>query len=494
MSQKQLVAGEIREIPISMLKPDPLQPRQAFRQKPLNELANNIRSRGILQPITVVPANGKSYMIKMGERRYRAAQIAGLKTVPCTLDATLADSDAQDILIDQLSENDLRENLDPIERARAYDRLRDEGLGPTEISNLLAKHGIQVSRPAVSNTLRLLKLPAKAQKAVTDGTIKEAYARQLATLSEYPEIVSKATDEILAEKWEPVDAQYVTSVLFDLVSENGELLKDPLSCGKKSPCLLSIKDWNNRTVVFCMDPEHAAERELKRSEKEARAAKRASKNGASNKAAGPDPQRDERKAYLRSEAIRGLIDDALVPYLTTVATSPPLCTVLLTPLLTYVAIGYPVCTGSQYDNYSHYFPHAAPEQFTHSARTTKEMLLALPRELKTGSLAQVLSSELEAEAHGKIVAAIIRSLHLEQRRELAHYLNIDVTDFWLVTHDYAKLFTKPEIIELIGKNFEGGGNRPAGEWRQRMVDEGGVSDLVRSIWDGPIANVEGAEE
>ncbi len=167
--------GQIQQIPIEAISGNPYQPRHEVENQHLEELAESIRQHGILQPIIVTrdPFSGQ-YSLIAGERRLRAARMAGLDTVP----AIVRLASEQQRLELALIENLQRTDLGPLETAQAYQRLADEfGLSHEEIAERVGK-----SRVAVTNTLRLLKLPEIVQKALANGSISEGHARALLQL------------------------------------------------------------------------------------------------------------------------------------------------------------------------------------------------------------------------------------------------------------------------------------------------------------------------
>ena len=162
---------KVQEIDISRIKPNPSQPRKYFDPDALAELAGSIEVQGIIQPLIVEEIAEHSYVIVAGERRYRAAKMAGLTTVPCLVRNFTALQRVEVALI----ENIQRENLNPVEEARAYQYLiTTQGIKQEELAVRLGK-----SRPAVTNSLRLLNLPPTMLDALQDGTITSGHARAL---------------------------------------------------------------------------------------------------------------------------------------------------------------------------------------------------------------------------------------------------------------------------------------------------------------------------
>lgn len=178
-------AGEastgLLEVPANAIAPNPKQPRSRFDDDTLRELAASIREVGILQPI-VVRRTGQGYEVVTGERRLRAAKLAGLATVP----VVLRDSDDADLLREALIENIHREDLNPIELGEAFRQLLDElGLKQEELADRVG-----VSRSHIANTIRLLALPLEVQQLLTDDRISAGHARALLALGEQEAITS----------------------------------------------------------------------------------------------------------------------------------------------------------------------------------------------------------------------------------------------------------------------------------------------------------------
>lgn len=161
----------LREVPISSIRPNPLQPRTRFDEEAMGSLAASIREVGVLQPVLVREV-GEDYELVAGERRWRAAKRAGLQTMPVLVQSATTDVHS---LEQALVENLHREDLGPLEEAAAYQQLVDEFSYTHE--QVAARVG--KSRTVVTNTLRLLQLPAGVQRALADGTITAGHARAL---------------------------------------------------------------------------------------------------------------------------------------------------------------------------------------------------------------------------------------------------------------------------------------------------------------------------
>ena len=183
--------SQLKELKIIDISPDPEQPRRHFNKEKLEELANSIRIHGVLQPIVVVRKNSK-FLIVAGERRYRASKLAGLERVPAVV-RELSDQNRLEL---SLIENIQRDNLNVLEMAEAYSKLREQ-------FNLTAKEiGERVggrSESAVLNTLRLLKLPQIVKDYIISGELKEGQARPLLKIDE--ETIKKILPKIIEENW-----------------------------------------------------------------------------------------------------------------------------------------------------------------------------------------------------------------------------------------------------------------------------------------------------
>lgn len=183
--------SKLQELAIDQVAPDPDQPRRFFDEKALADLAVSVKEHGIVQPIVVTP-NGKTFLIVAGERRWRAAKLAGLDTVPAIV-RTLSGQHRLEI---SLIENLQRRDLNPIETATAYLKLRDQ------FNMTLEQIGARVggkSVSGVSNTIRLLRLPKKVQEAVYYGTLSEGQARPMVGLPE--EVAEELAELVVKEEW-----------------------------------------------------------------------------------------------------------------------------------------------------------------------------------------------------------------------------------------------------------------------------------------------------
>lgn len=188
------VGATYREIDPNLIQPNPRQPRQVFDEEALNELVHSIREFGLMQPIVVraVEENGElRYQLVMGERRWRAAQQAGLEAIPAIVRETGDDS----MLRDALLENIHRVQLNPLEEAAAYQQLLDE----FEVTHDELAARIGRSRPLISNMIRLLRLPIAVQRRVAAGVLSAGHARALLALEGGAEKQEELAARIVAE-------------------------------------------------------------------------------------------------------------------------------------------------------------------------------------------------------------------------------------------------------------------------------------------------------
>jgi ParB family chromosome partitioning protein len=164
-------AGELRELPVELIKPNPSQPRTNFEPEALAALAASIEASGVVQPLLVRPLPDGSYELVAGERRWRAAQQAGLEKVP----AVIRDQAEAERLQAALIENMVREDLNPVEEAKACAALVEElGLTKEELARRVGR-----SRPAVSNLIRILELPDEALQLLETGDLSEGHGKAL---------------------------------------------------------------------------------------------------------------------------------------------------------------------------------------------------------------------------------------------------------------------------------------------------------------------------
>lgn len=207
----------LAEIPISQIQPNPYQPRKTFNEASIEELARSVREHGIVQPLVVTRA-GDKYKLIAGERRFRAAQKAGLTTVPALIKEMMQEGDALQIA---LIENIQREDLNPIEEALAYHQLHDEfQLTQEEISKRVGKE-----RSTVANFLRLLKLPDPVKKLLASGQLSMGHARALLAI-ESPRKQEQLADRVVRKNLNVRQTEMLASESSPKAVEKKEKEKD----------------------------------------------------------------------------------------------------------------------------------------------------------------------------------------------------------------------------------------------------------------------------
>ena len=230
-------ASELRFLKPADITPDPDQPRRHFDEASLAELSASVAEHGILQPIVVTVKNG-GYQIVAGERRYRAAVLAKLEKIPAIV-RTLTDQHRLEV---SLIENIQRRDLSPIETATAYAKLRDQfNLTLDEIGARVGDKSVS----AVSNTLRLLKLPKEVQQAVQDGRLSEGQARPLIGLDE--EFIHDFMPRIIKEGWSAREVErYIAQVKQGekrqrVVKKNAVYMADAMRIGEQLKAPVDIR-------------------------------------------------------------------------------------------------------------------------------------------------------------------------------------------------------------------------------------------------------------
>lgn len=220
----------LEELPVASIVPNPRQPRQVFDEDALSELAVSIEAVGLLQPVVVRRTAGGQYELIMGERRWRACQLAGIDVIPAIVRETSDD----DLLRDALIENLHREQLNPLEEAAAYQQLLDDfGATHDELARRVGR-----SRPHISNTIRLLNLPPAVQKRVAAGVLSAGHARALLGVED-PVAQEQLAHRIVAEGLS-------VRAVEEIVALGAQPAKSPRSAGPKAPVAPGLKDLADR--------------------------------------------------------------------------------------------------------------------------------------------------------------------------------------------------------------------------------------------------------
>jgi len=218
------------ELPIDSIRPNPRQPRQIFDDETLTELADSIGVVGLLQPIVVRRIAGNRFEIVMGERRWRACQMADLATIP----AIIRETPDEDLLRDALIENLHRQQLNPLEEASAYQQLLDDfGATHEELARRIGR-----SRPHITNTLRLLNLPPTVQRRVAAGVLSAGHARALLGVDD-PEAQEQLARRIVAEGLS-------VRAVEEIVALGAEMAKPRRQPARKQPTAPGLADLADR--------------------------------------------------------------------------------------------------------------------------------------------------------------------------------------------------------------------------------------------------------
>lgn len=258
--------GMIVEIALDKIIPDPNQPRKIFDEPALQELADDIAVHNILQPITVRPGDDEeNYIIIYGERRYRAAQIAGLTVAPCIID--YSETDPADRYVSQFSENFQRANFKPIELAEFINTLNAQfGIKMKDIPDFLSEKGIKsMDRSYISNTRRLVELPDWAKDYINAGTITPSHGKYIlqakgidivldaikADLADY--LTNEGTPPPIAEMPDFIEDAFNEN-LIDVVDPSNAIEWDRSSCLDCKTCkyIKGTKAWQ-RDRRYCLD-------------------------------------------------------------------------------------------------------------------------------------------------------------------------------------------------------------------------------------------------
>ncbi len=229
---------EVTSLPYQKIEPNPLQPRKLFDEEELQTLADSIAQHGIIQPLTVRKGPNGYYQIIAGERRWRAARIAGLRTVP----VKVIEADDKTVLELALIENLQRQDLNPMEESMGYRQLMQEhGLTQEQVAERVGK-----SRPAVANALRLLSLPSSITQLITAGDLSAGHARALLALKTEKE-QERAAQKIMALQLSVRQAETMCKNL-SKAEEEKPLAPKPLEVDYVAECEKSLSKYLNRGV------------------------------------------------------------------------------------------------------------------------------------------------------------------------------------------------------------------------------------------------------
>jgi ParB family chromosome partitioning protein len=236
-SQDEQVS-ELRNLKLTQIQADPDQPRRTFDEEALAELAQSVSEHGVIQPIIVIRKEGQ-FQIVAGERRYRASKIAGLQTIPAII-RSLTDQNKLEL---SLIENLQRRDLNVIETATAYAKLRDQ----FNLTNEQIGERVHKSPSAVNNTMRLLKLPKDVLALVADGTLREGQVRPLISWDEA--FIQAIIPRIIAEEWSARKVEQYT-VNAKQAKKSDEVVKQPVTEHAFTEHVATLKNRFNTEVAI----------------------------------------------------------------------------------------------------------------------------------------------------------------------------------------------------------------------------------------------------
>ena len=231
---------QVTSLPIGKVEPNPLQPRKLFDEEELQVLADSIAQHGIIQPLTVRKAENGFSQIIAGERRWRAARMAGLRTVP----VVVMDADDRTVMELALVENLQRQDLNPMEEAMGFKQLMEEyGMTQEQVAEKVSK-----SRSAVANALRLLNLPSPIAQLVTDGKLSAGHARAILSLKTLKE-QEKAAQKIIALELSVRQAETLCKNMAKAAEKEAEIPRVlPLEVDYVAECEKALSRHLNRGV------------------------------------------------------------------------------------------------------------------------------------------------------------------------------------------------------------------------------------------------------
>ena len=234
------MSDQVTSLPLQKIEPNPLQPRKLFDEEELQTLSESIAQHGVIQPLTVRKASNGFYQIIAGERRWRAARMAGLRTVP----VVVIEADDRTVMELALVENLQRQDLNPMEEAMGFKQLREEyNLTQEQVAEKVSK-----SRSAVANALRLLNLSTPIAQMVTDGTLSAGHARAVMVLKTQ-KLQEKAAQKIIALELSVRQAETLCkNMAKDAEKEEAPVKVPPLEVDYVAECEKTLSRALNRGV------------------------------------------------------------------------------------------------------------------------------------------------------------------------------------------------------------------------------------------------------
>lgn len=434
MTVQSHVDGRVVQAPISTLVPDPDQPRKTFSQEGLQVLSASIAKKGILVPLLVRRGEGEALIIHDGERRYRAAQLAELDTVPVIVTGT-----GDDIRLEQFAMNNLREQLKPMEVARMLADLQRKQFAST---NDLAAHMDRAGLPAmtpkqIEDTIALVDLPDWAQDMIDAGQVEVAHACQLQKLAKFPDalqLAREALQEDIAMGGKATEHE-VSWAVESAVQQFG--IELAIESWRSNPAHFNIKKVckgcefkvASRHSSYCMNP---AEFERKNAEAKAAGLLPGGKKPPKTDATPADEQRDleERKEASRADTLQRKAQEYLHRYLGDRIIKHMGDDIDIThELLAWHALGRPG------GNSSSQVPLPCYE-----AR----------KELKVRGLEDLFNTTDMDEARNKAAIQVAHTLAWREVQVVCHTIWGDAIErVWSMDEGFLKLFRKAELLQLV---------------------------------------------
>jgi ParB/RepB/Spo0J family partition protein len=484
----KLQAGRVTDFPVSGLKPDPHNPRRSFDAASLKDLAANIKAQGILQPITV-RVEGRDTFIVMGERRWRAAKMAGLKVMPVIL-GNGENKDAVNRGVRQILENVAREGLAPLDIAEYLDGLRTrEKKTPNELVKALQERGLKdAGFLKVQQLLELVKLPAWAKTYMRDGRLSEGGAQAIVPLLKWPAILAAAKEEIDgAIKWRGgMSSREVKDLATDAIRSGGEDLtssygpnprKFPLSVC--NGCEFKVRRGQ---TDYCVNPAEYEKKNAQALKVQADQEKAAERKADERKANGKLTKAEEEKIAHRSKRFAEIKQQKLATYLDKWlrAKVHELAPKRL-PLERIQAIAlWMACSAPEYGAPSGDISDMYYGPGSERASKAERECYAFRLKYKLADLHTFihLGADLTPDHWRDMLAAAIRTTSEDQLRQLAHAIQFDLAaEGYVIDMDYLNIQRKAPLLQLAKQGGVEDASGTMGQLKAKIL----AADSVKRI-------------
>lgn len=455
-----LVPTQIHHLLLTQIHPDPDQPRREFPEPELKALAASLSESGVLQPITVRP-NGDGYVIKIGERRWRAAGLAKLKTIPALIDEreqTLIERG-----LDQIAENEFRQPLNVMEQAEFLVRLRDvERKSANEIAKIMSDHGMKdAGRAAITNLMRLVELPDWSKQKVRSGELTAAHGKHLLHAPNFPAVQEKIKQGIDNDlRWRgKVTAEEMGTIVRDAMEEVGIRLEPDnyavqyrhaeqpkFDIGVCKGCEF-FRNLNGTKLCFSQEgfdkkqaeaiellksnpasaPKGARDAEAARLREEARAEAEASRERRKAMDAGierrvTDYFHEKLRAHLVLKVLPELADRALNLQLTF-----------------FLAMDMPT---------EHRHAYVESDAVDETMRAERDRATVIARSV---NLAHFLAGDIDDAELLLAAQACVKAMSHDMLRQLAHHLKVKADPLFRIDEAYLALLRRPQLEALCKK-------------------------------------------